>query len=282
MFCGAALSDDHSPLKNLLRDAFPANSVLRTRTIQAAARRAKLYVIFLTPRSGSTWLTELAMNAGGLGAPQEWFNDDWIYTDKPALGCLPPRARGIDDVNDYVDAIVNEGGGVAGLELSIYQALMLSDLLDQTFDPGWLAASFYLRRRDLAAQAISLYRSVSTGRFHSYQNDPEQLQAARSLDYDYQRIRQWLEFLEDCERQFETLFESCGISPTPLFYEDLQANPLGTLQQIAAGIGVPPPDTLPVTSLRMIRDETSTQWQIRFSQDLASDPKRLTIHPRST
>jgi trehalose 2-sulfotransferase len=132
------------PMKNLLRDAFPADSNLRAETLTAAAERSRLYVIFLTPRSGSTWLTELAMNTGVLGAPQEWFNDGWIYTDQPALGCLPPRLRKIEDVNQYVKAIVDEGRGTAGLELSVFQATMLCEMIERPFDPRWLAASFYL------------------------------------------------------------------------------------------------------------------------------------------
>jgi LPS sulfotransferase NodH len=258
-------------MKNLLREAFPLNGVLRGATLQAAAGRARLYAIFLTPRVGSTWLTELTMNTGELGCPQEWFNDDWIYTEEPALGCLPPRLRQCLDVNDYVDAIVDEGRGIAGIELSVFQAIMLRELMDTPFDPGWLTAAFYLRRRDLAAQAVSLYRSASSGRFHSYQNAPQAVRAFQALDYDYQSILKWWNFIVESEQRFEALFECCKLSPVELFYEDLQADPLRMLQQIALAVGAKPPQQLPETSLAILRDHRSVAWRDRFLRDLPRD-----------
>ncbi len=268
-------------MKNLLRDAFPANSVLHASTLKEAASRSRLYVIFLTPRSGSTWLTELAKNSGVLGTPQEWFNDGWIYTEKPALGCLPPRLRGLADVNEYVDAIVDEGPGIAGLELSVFQALMLREMIDGPFDPRWLAATFYLRRRDLAAQAVSLYRSVASGRFHSYQIQPEAVQAFEAVEYDFDGLLKWLQFLIECEQRFDDLFRSCGLSPVPLYYEDFLKDPLGLLQQIAWRLGATTPQNLPPTSLTLMRDATSAAWRERFVKDIPEsvrmsvDPNRL-------
>jgi hypothetical protein len=49
----------------------------------------------------------------------------WIYTDELVLGCKPPKVRGISDINQYFNVIVDEGNGVAGLRLSVFQALML-------------------------------------------------------------------------------------------------------------------------------------------------------------
>jgi trehalose 2-sulfotransferase len=188
----------------------------------------RLWNDFLIPRSGSTWLTELATNTGALGVPHEWFNDNWIYTDEPVLGCLPSRLRGIAEVNEYVDAIVDEGQGIAGLQLSVFQAAMLQEMIDSPFDPRWLKACFYLRRRDLAAQAVSLYRSVVSGRFHSYQSTQQHIQAFKAVEYDHDNIIKWLHFIIDCEQQFSQLFRSCRIRPISLFYEDLLVDPLCT------------------------------------------------------
>ncbi len=259
-------------MTNVLRDAFPENSVLRAETLRAAAARSRLYVIFLTPRSGSTWLTELAMNTGALGAPQEWFNEGWILTDYNALGCVPPRPRGTLDVNAYVDEIVDEGRGVAGLELSMQQALLLRGLIDGPFDPSWLKATFYLRRRDIAAQAVSLYRSVVSNRYHSYQrNSPKELRAFANAEYDRERLLGFLGFIIKVERTFGALFKSCGLAPIPLLYEDLEADPLAALRRIALAIGVEPPERVPPTTLKVMRDETSAVWRERLMSDLPAD-----------
>lgn len=259
-------------MKNLLRGAFPNNSTIRTDTLRAAAQRSRLYIIFLTPRSGSTWLTELATNSGTLGAPQEWFNQGWIYTDELALGCRPPIVRGISDVNLYIDDIVDEGNGVAGLELSVHQAIMVRQLLDGPFDPNWLTATFYIRRRDLIGQAISLYRSVGSGLFHSYQDKAEQLKSFASMEYDHDKAIDWLRHIIDSERRFdEELFKSCELSPIPLFYEDLQADPLTVLQMIAQAVGSPALTHLPKTTLRVLRDSKSLDWRERLSNNLPND-----------
>ena len=258
-------------MKNLLRDAFPDDCILRADTLRAASERSRLYVIFLTPRSGSTWLTELSMNTGELGTPQEWFNDTFVYSDQPALGCLPPRRRGIADINEYVDAIVDEAGGVAGLELSVFQALMLREMIAPSFDPSCLTASFYLRRYDIVAQAISLYRSIASGIFHSYQDTSEEIQTFSQVEYNYENLLKALELLMESEHRFELLFSSCNISPISLLYEDLEVAPLSTLRKIALELGVTPPQSLPTTTLRVMRDENSVAWRERFMIELPRD-----------
>lgn len=258
-------------MNNLLRGAFPENSLLRADTLRRAADRASLYVIFLTARSGSGWLTDLATNTGSLGCPHEWFNYDWVYTDRPALGFLPPRLRGVGDINAYVDQIVDEGHGVAGVELSIFQALMLYELIEQPVDLQPVKAFFYLRRRDIVAQAISLYRSIASQLFHSYERTGESIRRFNEVPYSYEGIWEWLRSLIDDERRFRELFDSCGIAPTSFFYEDLLENPLAILRQISEALGVTPPDAIPKTSLEIMRDETSKKWQAQFLRELPPD-----------
>ena len=256
---------------NRLKGAFPLNSVISGQTLKNAAKRSSIYVIFIMPRSGSSWLTELAMNSTGLGIPQEWFNDDWIYSDQPALGCLPPRMRGVSDINQYIDAVVDEGHGFAGIELSIFQTLMIRELIDQPFDSSWINAYFYLRRYDLASQAVSLYRSATSGRFHSYQFTPQEIHKFNSIEYNHEKLMETLYFLIDCETRFDALFNSCNIKPKPFYYEILQGNPLNVLADLAASIGSAAPLSIPKTSLTPMRDETSAAWRKRLVSRLPSD-----------
>ncbi len=270
-------------MENRLRAAFPDGSVLHAATLRRAARRAKLYAIFLTPRSGSTWLTELAIASGRLGAPQEWFNDGWIYEDRPALGCKPPRLRGTAEINAYVNAIIDEGQGVAGIQLSCFQAAMLAELIEPEFDPTCLTTCFYLRRRDICAQAVSLYRSVESALFHSYEATPERQAAFAAVPYDTEKLIHWTEFLLESEARFDALFKAAGLSPTPIFYEDLIADPLRVLGHIAANLAITPPDVLPNTVLIPLRDEKSAVWVDRLRhalpQDLQTKLAARTSHP---
>ena len=246
-----------------MRSAFPANSTLRAETLQRAAERSKLYVVFLTPRSGSTWLTSLAEGAG-LGVPHEWFNLDFIGMERPAAtGHRPPRVRGTPDINAYVDAIVDEAPGVAGVELGILQALQLRELVEEPV-PLDRITFFYLRRRDLLAQAVSYYRSITSGRWHSY----EGCRGERPVDYDRDGIRRCRDELVDKEYGFEMLFRSCGIEPHRLYYEDLAADPLQVLQAMARMLGRPPADRVPHTPFVPLRDERSEAWRRRTELEL--------------
>lgn len=246
--------------ENRLRGAFPGGAVLHASTLQRAARRARLYAIFLTPRSGSTWLTELAIATGRLGAPQEWFNDGWIYENRTALGCKPPRLRNTPNINAYLDAIVDEGNGVAGIELSCFQAAMLAELIEPAFNPACLTASFYLRRRDICAQAVSLYRGVESQLFHSYEATPERSAALAAIPYNHDRLTGWVEFLLASEARFAFMFEAAGLNPISLYYEDLVADPLTILRLISNELAVPPPESLPPSTLRRLADHTSKDW----------------------
>jgi LPS sulfotransferase NodH len=234
-----------------------------------------LYAIFIMPRSGSTWLTELAANTNRLGTPHEWFNEHWIYTDKLSLGYRPPLVRGISDVNKYVESIVEEGAGVAGIELSISQTMMVPDLLDEAFDPKLFSATFYLRRRDVIAQAISSYRAGTSGRWHSYQSSPEQMRSFNSVQYDLDALVYTVKVLLETESKFLNIFHDCAISPISLFYEDLQADPLSALREMAVAIGISPPDTIPETTLTIMRDETSRVWCDRLNSELPMDLAEL-------
>jgi hypothetical protein len=229
-------------MQNLLRDAFPSNSTIDVRLLSQATLRSKLYVIFLTPRSGR-------------------FNDGWIYTEEVALGCRPPRLRGTTDINAYISSIIDEGPGIAGVQLSVFQALMVSELFNGQFDPNIFSGFFYLRRRDLLSQGISLYRSVASGRFHSYQNKPEEIRAFNEVHYDQNAIVNWITFLLDCESRFSEMFQSCSIRPQPLFYEDLQEDPISILNLISKTLGVEIGSTIPSTSISVLRDQTSYQWK---------------------
>jgi len=258
-------------VKKRLRGAFPENALLSARTLREAKRRSRLYVIFLTPRSGSTWLTELMAGAGGLGVPQEWFHEEFVYSSEPALGCLPPSMRGTLDINDYLLSIVDEGQGVAGAEISIFQALMLSELLEGPLDPGLLDVTLFLRRIDVVAQGISLYRSVQSGRFHSYQAAPDQIRSFSEVSYQEEEILYWIAQILEYEDKFEQLFERCGFDPIPIFYEDLQCDPMGLLVELAAFLGAPCPATLPQTSLTLMRDQRSAEWAEAIERSLPDD-----------
>jgi LPS sulfotransferase NodH len=261
-------------VNNKVVEAFPENPRISRAFIQELTGKSQLYLIFLVARSGSTWLMELAENSGVLGTPQEWFNEGWIHTEELALGCRPPKVVGTCDVERYIERTVKDYQspyGAMGAQLSIYQAQCLCEMLE---DPAHAARSFtpfYLRRRDIVTQAISLYRSVRSGLFHSYQSNPDLRSRFDLVAYDSEAIMQWCEHLVANELAFEKMFSNHGIRPSRFTYEDIVLKPADVLNWMAEKIGVHTTEALSARSdkLTILANKTSEEWSRRFKTEKA-------------
>lgn len=169
------------------------------------------YLIFFTPRSGSSWLTELLKMNGSMGVPKEWFNPNFIPKFAKRLG-----TRSVDE---YIAAVSHTGrdkdSQVFGAEITYFQLAILNDMTD-VFHHLPEAFLFYLRRKDIVQQAISLYRATSTGEFHSVKLDITQRKTA---EYDASAIEKWLRHILKQETGFDKWFRKHGITPLTLTYE---------------------------------------------------------------
>ena len=72
----------------------------------------------------------------------------------------------------------------------------------------------YLTRRDLAAQAISLYKATETSVFHTnVQHSEEAISKLRSLQYDYEKIKEWYVHIDRQEKGWQAYFFNNRIVP---------------------------------------------------------------------
>ena len=110
--------------------------------------------------------------------------------------------------------------GVAGIQLSRYQAEWLCELLDDPAKFLAMVRPFYLRRKNIVAQAISLYRSASSGYFHSYQSEIAR-ERSEAVPYAPDHILKRIASIVENEIWFEKLFSVHDIVPIRFFYEDL-------------------------------------------------------------
>lgn len=174
------------------------------------------YLVLFTPRSGSSWLTELLSTNPGFGQPGEWFNDSLV----------PDIARhfGVDNIYDYVGAVTrtmcDPQTRVFGAEITFFQLEVMRQLVDffQHF-PLHRTKLFYLNRRDIIAQAVSLYRAVKSGVFHAADATDD----AASVPYDADQIAHWLTHIRRQELGVEALIEEAGVTVERLRYEDMMA-----------------------------------------------------------
>jgi trehalose 2-sulfotransferase len=255
-------------MPNKIAEAFPDGYTITSKTLKGIRRDTRLYVIFILWRTGSTWLMEMAANSGALGTPQEWFGENWIHTDELAMGCRPPKVAGTKSADEYVRLTVanyRSVRGIMGLQLSSYQAECLCTMLEDPAEAIGLATPFYLRRRNIVAQAISLYRSNKTGYFHTYQ-EAERHGRFGSVDYDADAIQLSCEQIVAGELFFEDMFKRMKISPLCFTYEDIVVDPEHLLNWLARNVdpGISARIEACSEKLTKLGGPASLKWEQRF------------------
>lgn len=195
-------------------------------------------VIYFTPRSGSSWLTDVIRQSRHLGAGNEIFNPGFVSNIANGI-----QALGRDDYIEQVQRRFTSGNGRFSFEITSHQ-------LDRLFpDPSVFMNTFnapdcraiWLIRRDIVAQAVSLAKMVTTQVSHTPQaTEQERAQADLSFEFDYYLIKHWLLHIRTAERRCEELFGRYGIEPFRVSYEDMMAAGAAVMRdKIAALLDVP-------------------------------------------
>jgi LPS sulfotransferase NodH len=172
------------------------------------------FVIFMTPRSGSTWLSQLLIHHGGFGEPEEWFNPDNI-----AIDVAQTKAASLDRHLRQIRALkMDQRTGVFGVEISYYHLELIERLTSffDVFDPR-RTRFFYLTRRDTVAQSVSLYMATKTNIWNSLQGDTDDV----DVPYNETEVAGWLQHLLQQEAGFERMFDVMKLRPVLLVYEDI-------------------------------------------------------------
>jgi LPS sulfotransferase NodH len=160
--------------------------------------------------------------------------------------------------------------GIMGVQLSAHQTRCLGEMAQERRRLLGCVTPFYLRRRNLVAQGISLYKSMAAGVFHSYQTAAarEQLQ---TVAYDAEAIRTCCSQLLADELYFDALFERTGIRPLQFTYEDLVVDPSAVLTWMARTVdpAAPGPILARSQSVKKLGNWTSFGWEQRFRKDRA-------------
>ncbi|WJS85375.1 Stf0 family sulfotransferase [Paracoccus sp. TOH] len=243
----------------------PPNQLEAERRVRPRAGRS--YVIFFTPRSGSSWLTDICERSGRLSRPDECFNPQFM----PRM----TRALGARNMPEYVELLQRRRNthGVYGCQITYHQlqAVFADEAAFLAHFPQ--APVFWLIRKDIVAQAVSLAKMVATSVSHSALNSNDEITASdRSFDYDPAAIRHWLDHILMAERQTEAMLARHGIAPLRISYEGMTAmGEAGAVARIAQGIGVAPPgDASTGSAHRKIATAKNQDFAQRFHDDAAA------------
>ena len=141
-------------------------SLVNNYRLQYAKNKQHLnsYLIAITPRSGSSWLTELIYKTKLAGNPDEWFNQENLDGILDLYPC-----KNLQDYLKCIKIAQSTSNNVFGLETSFYQLKPVLETmsLEQVFCPNF--KSVYLTRNDFIRQGISLYKAVTSTYYHTSQ-----------------------------------------------------------------------------------------------------------------
>ncbi len=236
------------------------------------------YIICATPRSGSTLFCQYLASTGVAGVPASYFKKEGLYEYAERWQILRPG--GSYDFADYLAATRRAGSTTNGIlalrimwstlaEVTAQLAQLYSDLADDEL--ALLEKAFgrpkfiYLRREDVIAQAVSLYRAQQTGYWHIDEGQaPEQPPA-----FDFDAVHSFVDELRQDNLGWQAWFRKVGVEPMPVVYEDFAADPKTTISTVLRFLEIEPPANMQLkASNQRLADETTTLWLSRYREEL--------------
>lgn len=200
----------------------------------AAGGGCPKYVIAMTARTGSTALCRYIAATGRLGDPREFLNP----TGFMAKLVKNAGVATIGELLAIARSRTTDGNGCFGLTTNFWSLypFIAGDLFHGVFGKS---AFVYLRRRDLLAQAISLYIAQTSRQWHRFADGRIIGESeARPVAFDYDAIAAQVKILAHEDANWRSLFAATGIEPLQLDYEDFADAMPAAVRRIAAHLGV--------------------------------------------
>ena len=235
----------------------------RLRQIEILPEPRSRFLIAITPRSGSSYLCDMMTKIKLFGIPGEVMNQEFIPR---IIKRIPGR-----NPEEYIRNVMRfrkTKNGVSGLKASWFQFQnFINAMDDRTFMAGF--KYIYLTRRDIAAQAVSLYKATESSVFHTnIQHSQEAITKLQLLGYDYEKIKEWYIHIDRQEKGWQEYFYERRIIPLCVTYEDIDEDLYRVVKRIATFVGVNPHNIkMPEDSsvFKKMRDPRNTEWAHRFA-----------------
>ena len=248
--------------------AAPSLDEERRATVAAMAEPRKRYLIAMTPRSGSSHLCDVLKNTKMMGRPGEMLSQLFIPNIlKRAPGATP------DEYLSQVTRVVRTRNGVSGFKASWFQ---FNDFRAAMQDESVFRAYRYihLTRRDLAAQAVSLYCATASNVFHTnVEHTSSEREKLQTLQYDFKKIKEWHSHILAQEMGWRQYFAQHDIYPLSINYEEIEEDVTAVVRRLARFIDMPRAgDCASSESIfRKIGNRRNIEWAAQFALDLDAE-----------
>jgi trehalose 2-sulfotransferase len=188
-------------------------------TISTMTPADRKYVVLFTPRSGSSWLTAVIEATKRLGRPEEYLAPEFLRDVAKSVNCA--------DRASFLPALLRKcktENGVFGIEAL---AIHIKIFGEQDFFNaiGEDALFYFLWRENIVAQGVSLYRAVTTGKFHSVDGREELI----SPVYDPAGTESWIEHILQIENDNVDLLRARRLPCQLIRYEDMFVSEAATV-----------------------------------------------------
>jgi LPS sulfotransferase NodH len=223
----------------------------------------RCYIIFFTPHSGSSWLTTVLSATRRLGYPEEYINPEFL----PGV-IKSTNARTQQQVIQMLKRRRKTPNGVFGIEVrSIDIDLFGEEEFFGEFDSSTVI--YYLWRRNLIAQGVSLYRAMTTSRYHS--TDKAAVAPPAYGPEVAEGIKHWVQHVAMIENENLRILARRGLAARFLCYEDILRDKSTTvslfLEPMRVTVEGAQPQSNPDQELRKIDDVWNVNSEEQFRNE---------------
>jgi trehalose 2-sulfotransferase len=247
-----------SPHEEALEALFGELAATKTPSIETIP----CIVIGFVNRSGSNYLAELLKSTGHFAGLSECLN-------APTVSYLAPRYE-VNTLPDYLLRHRMEDTKLSnqlwGFKAAWHQLTMLlgANIFGKFLSPTFIN----VRRRDVAAQAVSYFIAERTSQWTS---NEEQVIARNKVAYDGDAILAHYYHIVDSYSKLEQVTFLSGYPTHHVIYEDLLDCPNSTIAKLTGAISgrelIPAPHSVGIS---VQRDGLDCEFKSRFLSDLAS------------
>lgn len=232
-----------------------------------------LYLICTTPRSGSNLLCSLLSQSGMMGRPGEYLNPTSISNLSNKHGLFSPgQPVLLDEYLNFLMQKFSSKNNVFGLKVLSNQFEPLINL------PPLKAYTqrcklIWLSRRDVIAQAISMYIASETDAWKSIHENSEK---RATVEYDEAKLARSTDLLTTYNLGWMQFFAINQVEYLSVTYEDLVAAPNDVCHQVCNFCGVYPDHTFSIedSPLKKQGDDLNERFAEMFRQNSALNLNR--------